>query len=84
MAHEILVEKVDSYNFIKLSCSEGHYITDWNEGDDIKNFFYCLVLCCPPDTDITKYRCITAEEGDRLQQMREDAEREEMEKENKE
>lgn len=76
MAHDLIVEKVEKYNFIKLRCSEGHYITDWNEGDDIKDFFYCIVLCCPADTDLSKYHCITKEEGDRLQAMRDEAERE--------
>lgn len=81
MEHKLVFEKNDKFNFIKISCPEGHYITNWNEGDEITEFSYGLEYYCPADTDLTKYRCITLEEGDRLQKMREDAEREEMEKE---
>ena len=74
MEHKINIEFNEKFNFYKLTCSEGCYMTDWNEGDDILEFASAIIICCPADTDITKYHCISVEENDRLQALRDEAE----------
>lgn len=74
MEHKLVIEKNEKYNFIKITCPEEHYITDWNEGDDILEFAFGLEYCCPATIDLTKFRCISIDECDRLQAMREEAE----------
>ena len=33
--HQVIIEKNDKYNFFKITCPEGHYLTTYKEGDDI-------------------------------------------------
>lgn len=74
MEHKLNIEKNEKYNFIKITCTDGCYITDWNEGDDILEFAFGIEYCCPATIDLTKFRCIAKDECDRLQAMREEAE----------
>lgn len=62
MTHEIIKQFNETYNFWQLSCSEGHKITSWNEGDDIKDYASFEIAYCPKDTDFSIYHCVTAEE----------------------
>ena len=29
MAHSLIIDKNEEYNFLKVTCSEGHYLTNW-------------------------------------------------------
>jgi hypothetical protein len=69
MEHKIIVEYNDKYNFNKLTCTEGHYITDWVEGDDIKKYSSSQLMFTPAAVDVTKYRCVTEEENERLMEL---------------
>lgn len=67
--HKIIVEYNEKYNFNKLTCTEGHYITDWEEGDDIKNYSSSQLIFAPVNVDVTKYYCVTEEENERLLEL---------------
>lgn len=76
--HDLLVELVETKNgnFNKITCSEGHYITSWRDGDDILEFNASKVVCCPLKVDIeATYRCITDEEWLELDTRRIEAEK---------
>lgn len=75
--HQLIITKVDTKNgsFNKVTCTENHYITSWNDGDPILEFNASTVVCCPLKIDIeATYRCITTEEFERLTKLREEAE----------
>ena len=44
MEHKIIVEYNEKYNFNKVTCEQGHYMTTWVEGDDIKTFTASTIL----------------------------------------
>lgn len=84
MAHEIIKQFNETYNFWQISCSEGHKITAWNEGDDIKDYASFKIAYCPKDTDFSIYHCVTAEEDAKYLEMQLKAIKEEEEKRRKE
>ena len=69
MAHEIIKQFNDTYNFWQLHCTEGHKITSCNEGDDIKDYASFEIAYCPKDTDFSVYHCVTAEEDAKYLEM---------------
>ena len=76
--HDLIVELVETKNgnFNKITCSEGHYITSWKEGNDILEFNASKVVCCPLKVDIeATYRCITDAEWLELDTQRIEAEK---------
>lgn len=76
--HNLIVQLVETKNgnFNKITCSEGHYITSWCEGNDILEFNASKVVCCPLKVDIeATYRCITDEEWLELDTRRIEAEK---------
>lgn len=82
--HGLIIELVETKNgnFNKITCSEGHYITSWKEGNDILEFNASKVICCPLKVDIeATYRCITDEEWLELDTLRIEAERIKIEEE---
>lgn len=81
---EFVIELVETKNgsFNKTTCEEGHWITNWKEGDDILNFNASKIVCTPLSVDVNKeYRCVSDEEYERLTKEREVKEKEMMEKE---
>lgn len=71
---EFVIEPNLTYNFKKVYCSEGHYITKWNDGDDICDFQGARLMYCPMDTDVESiYHCISDEEFERLNALKEEA-----------
>lgn len=84
--HNLVVELVETKNgnFNKITCSEGHYITSWQDGDDILEFNASKVVCCPLKVDIeATYRCITEEEFVELEKKRIEAEKIKIEEDRK-
>jgi hypothetical protein len=84
--HELIIELVETKNgnFNKITCNEGHWITSWNEGDDILEFNASKVICCPLKVEIeTTYRCIDNETYEVLEKQRDEAEKKRMEEEEK-
>lgn len=78
-AHKIIVEYNEKYNFNKVTCEQGHYMTTWVEGDDIKTFTASTIMYCPITFDLSKYRCITNEEYENLSKLHREAIEKEME-----
>lgn len=68
---EIIITNKDTY--LEIKSPEGHQITTYNEGDDIKEFNAFGIAYCPLDTDMSKYRLITNEEAERLNTERDNA-----------
>lgn len=77
--NDFIIEKKN--NYVKITCKEGHYITEWNK-DDIKDFSSAKMIFCPTFKDISTYYCITEEENEEyLKLQMEEYERIEKEKE---
>lgn len=79
--NEILIEKNDTYNFFKITCSEGHYLTTFNEGDDITLYSDSKEVYTPLTADTSKWHCVTDEEHTSYIEARDKAIEERMEKE---
>ena len=60
--NEIVIEKNDKYNFFKITCTEGHYLTTFNEGDDITLYSDSKEVYTPLTADTSKWHCVTEEE----------------------
>lgn len=65
MNEHLIVEINEMYNFKKITCKEGHYITDWNK-EDILEFTASKIMFAPISTDLSGYYCITDEEYEKL------------------
>lgn len=73
---EIIIEHNEQYHFQKVHCIEGHYLTTFNDGDDIMNFYASPVLFAPEDIDIKgMYHCITEEQYQEYIHQKEEAEK---------
>lgn len=79
--NEIVIEKNDTYNFFKITCSEGHYLTTFNEGDDITLYSDSKEVYTPLTADTSKWHCVTDEEHTAYIEARDKAIEERMEKE---
>ena len=60
--HQVIIEKNDKYNFFKITCTEGHYLTTFNEGDDITLYSDSKEVYTPLTADTSKWHCVTEEE----------------------
>lgn len=54
------------HNFWVVTCPNGHLITEWNEGDDVREFSAFSIAYCPKDKDLTGYHCIEKERAEAL------------------
>ena len=79
--HSIIVEKNETYNFYKITCPEGDYLTTFNEGDDITLYSDSKEVYTPLTADTSKWHCVTDEEHTAYIEAREKAIEERMEKE---
>ena len=59
MNEHLVIETTEK--FIKVTCSEGHYITNWDKVD-ILQYTSAKVMYCPLNTDLSTYYCLTEEE----------------------
>lgn len=60
MSH-LIVEYNEKYNFNKITCPEGHYITNW-DGNDYKEYTASTIMYAPVTFVLDSYYCITEEE----------------------
>ena len=81
--NEIVIEKNDKYNFFKITCTEGHYLTTFNEGDDITLYSGSREVYTPLTADTSKWHCVTDEEHTAYIEARDKAIEERMEEERK-
>ena len=77
--NEIVIEKNDKYNFFKITCTEGHYLTTFNEGDDITLYSDSKEVYTPLTADTSKWHCVTDEEHTAYIEARDKAIEERME-----
>lgn len=83
MKHEIIKQFNEKLNAWRIYCSEGHRITTWREGDDIKKYSAFAFAYCPKDVDFSIYRCVTAKEHAEYIKACRKAQKEEAEQRNK-
>ena len=81
--HSIIVEKNETYKFFKITCTEGHYLTTFNEGDDITLYSDSKEVYTPLTADTSKWHCVTEEEHVAYIEARDKAIEERMEEERK-
>lgn len=81
--HQVIIEKNDKYNFFKITCTEGHYLTTFNEGDDITLYSDSKEVYTPLTADTSKWHCVTDEEHAAYIEARDKAIEERMEEERK-
>lgn len=66
--------------FVHIHTEEGWYMTEWKDGDDIKEYSGSVCYYMPIREDYADYRVITAEEHNELEKQREIAVEEENKK----
>lgn len=79
--HQPIIEKNDKYNFFKITCPEGHYLTTFNEGDDISLYSDSKEVYTPLTADTSLWHCITDEQHAAYIEARDKANEERVEKE---
>lgn len=72
MEHKLIVEYNETYNFNKVTCSEGHYLTSWDK-QDIKEYSATKLMYCPVNANLDIYYCITDEEHNEYIKKQEEA-----------
>ena len=77
--HSIIVEKNETYNFFKITCPEGHYLTTYNEGDDITLYSDSKEVYTPLTADTSLWHCVTEEQHAAYIEARDKANEERME-----
>ena len=55
------IEYNEKYNFNKVTCTEGHFITNW-DGVDYKDYVASTIMYTPATTNLDNYYCVTEEE----------------------
>ena len=81
MSH-LIIEYNEKYNFNKITCPEGHYITDWDK-QDIKQYTASTIMYAPTNVNLDNYYCITvAEHSEYMDKQLEELTKEEHEREN--
>ena len=60
--HQAIIEKNETYNFFKITCPEGHYLTTFKEGDDIMLYSDSKEVYTPLTADTSLWHCITEEQ----------------------
>lgn len=65
MNEHLNIEINDKLNFKKVTCKEGHYITNWNK-EDILEYTSAVIMYCPLNTNLDSFYCLTEEEHNAL------------------
>lgn len=60
MNEHLIVEINEKLNFKKVTCKEGHYITDWNK-ENILDYTSAQIMYCPINVDLEPFYCVTDE-----------------------
>lgn len=68
MNKHLIVEVNDKLNFKKVTCKEGHYITNWNK-ENVLDYTSAKTMYCPMNTDLDKFYCITEDEHNELMEQ---------------
>lgn len=76
--HQVIIEKNEQYNFFKITCPEGHYLTTYKEGDDIMLYTDSLEVYTPLTADTSLWHCITNEQHAAYIEARDKANEERM------
>lgn len=77
--HQVIIEKNEQYKFFKITCTEGHYLTTFKEGDDIMLYTDSTEVYTPLTADTSLWHCITNEQHAAYIEARDKANEERME-----
>ena len=76
--HQVIIEKNEQYNFFKITCTEGHYLTTYKDGDDIMLYTDSTEVYTPLNADTSLWHCITDEQHAAYIEARDKANEERM------
>jgi hypothetical protein len=79
MNEHLKIEINEKCNFKVVTCTEGHYITDWDK-KDILTFTSAKKMYCPMNYNLDNFYCITQEEYNLLNEQKRVKEEEERTK----
>ncbi|MEE1226343.1 MAG: hypothetical protein UHM08_04470 [Bacteroidales bacterium] len=65
MNEHLIVEVNDKLNFKKVTCKEGHYITNWNK-ENVLDYTSAKTMYCPMNTDLEAFYCVSEEEHNEI------------------
>lgn len=65
MNEHLIVEVNDKLNFKKVTCKEGHYITNWNK-ENVLDYTSAKTMYCPMNTDLESFYCVSEEEHNEI------------------
>lgn len=71
MNEHLIIEYNEKFNFNKVTCPEGHYITNWDK-QDIREYTASKIMFCPTSLDLSNYYCLTEEEHNELMEKQEE------------
>ena len=66
------IEITNNGKFLTLKCTEGHKITEWNEGDDIKDYNDFTIAYVGLNADTDKFHCVSDEESEKYHKLRDE------------
>lgn len=55
------IEYNEKYNFNKVTCTDGHFITNW-DGVDYREYTASTVMYAPVSVNLDEYYCVTEEQ----------------------
>lgn len=70
MNEHLVVENREK--FMVVTCSEGHYITNWDK-EDIKLYTSAKTMYCPLNYDLSTYYCVTEEQHNEWMEKQKEA-----------
>lgn len=65
MNEHLTIEINEKLNFKKVTCIEGHYITNWDR-QNILDYTSAKIMFCPISTDLEQFYCVSDEEHNKL------------------
>lgn len=55
------IEYNEKYNFNKVTCTEGHYITNW-DGENYITYTASTIMYTPTNVNLDEYYCVTEQQ----------------------
>ena len=55
------IEYNEKYNFNKVTCTEGHFITNW-DGVDYREYTASTIMYAPVSVNLDEFYCVTEEQ----------------------
>lgn len=72
MEHKINIEENKDKGFIKVTCSEGCFMTEWNK-ENILEYTSFRTMYCPLNKDLSNIYCVSDEDNAKYEEEKEKA-----------